>query len=176
MVRIGLIGSESMHAKAFARACNVVDQNGIYQVPGARVTAIYGVDDDRAHTLAVQAEGRIPVCVNSMQDLSKHCDAFMVLQRRGWEHIRYASEIIKSGAPVFLDKPVCSSYGEIERLKELAARGRSLICGGSAMKYCRQVRQLKKMAGENRNGQIRGGTICHSADLEIGRASCRERV
>lgn len=166
MIRIGLIGSESMHARAFAQACNVADKDGVYQVPGAKVAAVYGVDDTAAHTAAVQAEGKIPLCVNSLQELSEHCDAFMVLTRRGSAHIPYVSEIIKSGAPVFINKPVCSSYEEIEQLRGLAAQSRSLICGGSAMKYCRQVRQMKKMIEKGKAGQIRGGTINHSADMD----------
>ena len=48
-IRIGLIGSQSMHAWAFAQACNEPDQNGNYRFPKVRVASAYGADDSPEH-------------------------------------------------------------------------------------------------------------------------------
>lgn len=47
MIKIGLAGSESMHALAFAQACNKPLENGRYLFPDVRVAAVWGMDDRR---------------------------------------------------------------------------------------------------------------------------------
>lgn len=164
MVKIGLIGSESMHARAFAEACNKPLEDGSYPFPGVSVVALWGADDTREHAEAVQRQGGILECVDSMKELMRRCDAFMVLPRRGREHIRYAEPLLRRGFPVFIDKPVCSSYDDIFRLRELAGGSGAVLCGGSGLKHNRQVRQLKEKVEKGAFGRVRGGTVNHSAD------------
>lgn len=166
MINIGLIGTQSMHAWAFAQACNIPDSEGNYNFPGARVTAVYGVDDTEEHINLTLEKGNIPLSVSSMEELYKHCNAFMILQRRGGEHLKYAEEIIKRGYPVFIDKPVCSTIEDVEKLKALAAEHNVVICGGSGLKYNKQIVELKKRIEAQAFGQIKGATINHSADID----------
>ena len=110
-IRIGLIGSQSMHAWAFAQACNEPDKNGNYRFPNARVVAVYGVDDTPEHLRITMEKGSIPHAAASLEELFEHCNAFMILQRKGGEHLAFAEEAIRRGCPVFIDKPVCQRYG-----------------------------------------------------------------
>lgn len=166
MIKIGLIGTQSMHARAFAGVCNIPDEAGNYRFSDARVTAVYGVDDVDEHVKATMEKGNIPVRVASMEELYEHCNAFMILQRRGGEHLKYATELIKKGYPVFIDKPVCCSATEIETLKALAGESKTVICGGSGMKYNQQIRELKRQMEHQSFGDILGGSIHHSADMD----------
>ena len=59
MFRIGILGSDNTHALHFARLCNLPDENGNYNYKDIRVTAIYGYDDDKAHTMEVAENGAI---------------------------------------------------------------------------------------------------------------------
>jgi len=165
-IRIGLIGSQSMHAWAFAQACNEPDQNGKYRFSNARVAAVYGVDDTPEHIQTTMEKGRIPHTVSSLEELFEHCNAFMILQRRGGEHVAYAEEIIKRGHPVFIDKPVCNTAEDLQKLKLLVSAYDAVICGGSGFKYNRQILQLKKRIAAGEFGQIRDASITYSADID----------
>ena len=165
-INIGLIGTQSMHAWAFAQACNIPREDSSYNFPDARVTAAYGVDDTEEHINLTLEKGNIPLSVSSMEELYEHCNAFMILQRRGGEHLKYAEEIIKRGYPVFIDKPVCCTMEDMEKLKTLAAEHNVVICGGSGLKYNKQIAELKKSIEAQEFGQIKGATINHSADID----------
>ena len=164
-IRIGLIGSQSMHAWAFGQACNEPDQNGNYRFPNARVVAVCGVDDTPEHIRVTMEKGSIPHNATSLEELFEYCNAFMILQRRGGEHIAFAEEIIKRGYPVFIDKPVCCTQDDMLKLQELAENYNVVICGGSGFKYSAQILQLKAQLESKQLGQIRDATITYSADI-----------
>ena len=166
MINIGLIGTQSMHAWAFAQACNIPDSKGNYNFPDARVTAVYGVDDTGEHIKLTLEKGNIPTAVSSLEELMEHCNAFMILQRRGGEHMEYADQLIRKGYPVFIDKPVCCTLEDIKRLQAMAAEHDAVICGGSGLKYNKQIRELKQQIAAQAFGPIKGATINHSADMD----------
>jgi predicted dehydrogenase len=166
MIKIGLIGTQSLHAQVFARVCNMADGEGKYQFPDTKVVAAYGVDDTPEHIRLTLEKGNIPLAVSSLEELFSHCNAFMVLQRRGGEHLKYAAEIIKRGYPVFIDKPVCCTMEDAEALCILAREHNAVICGGSALKHNSQIVALKRELEAQAFGQIKGATIHHSADMD----------
>ena len=166
MIKIGLIGTKSMHAQLFARVCNMADGEGKNQFPDTKVVAAYGVDDTPEHIRLTLEKGNIPLAVSSLEELFAHCNAFMVLQRRGGEHLKYAAEIIKRGYPVFIDKPVCCTMEDAEALCILAREHSAVICGGSALKHNSQIVALKRELEAQSFGQIKGATIHHSADMD----------
>lgn len=165
-IRIGLIGSQSMHAWAFAQACNVPDENGIYRFPDARVVAIYGVDDTPEHIRLTMEKGRIPQTVSSMEELLECCNAFMILQRRGGEHMTFAEQLIKKGYPVFIDKPVCCSREDVQKLRYLAAENDAVLCGGSGFKYSGQIAELKHRLAQEPFDRGVAASIIYSADMD----------
>lgn len=165
-IRIGLIGSQSMHAWAFAQACNEPDQEGKYRFPNARVTAVYGLDDTPEHLAVTMEKGKIPHAVSSLEEIFDHCNAFMILQRRGGDHLAFAEEIIKRGYPVFIDKPVCTAAEDMQKLQDLAETYDVVICGGSGFKYNRQILKLKEQIATKQFGDIQNAAITYSADLD----------
>ena len=165
-IRIGLIGSQSMHAWAFGQACNEPGKTGNYRFPNARVVAVYGVDDTPEHIRITMEKGKIPHAAASLEELFEYCNAFMILQRRGAEHMAFAEEIIKRGYPVFIDKPVCNTQADIQKLQILASTYDGVICGGSGFKYNRQIVQLKEQIAKGQFGPIRNATITYSADID----------
>lgn len=163
MIKIGLVGSQSTHAAEFARRCNLPDENGKFLFPDVRVTAVYGVDDTQEHLERTMAKGNIPVSCDSFEALFDHCNAFMILQRRGGEHLKYAAEVIRRGLPVFIDKPVCATVEEARLLGELAGTHDCVICGGSGFVHNSQVKDFK--AEMVHLGTHRGGSIRYCADI-----------
>lgn len=165
-IRIGLIGSQSMHAWAFAKVCNEPDQNGNYRFSNGRVVAVYGVDDTPEHIQTTMEKGQIPCMVSSLEELLELCNAFMILQRRGGEHVAIAEQIIKKGYPVFIDKPVCCTWEDVQKLKWLSSTYDAVLCGGSGFKYSKQIVKLKNQIREDAFGQIRSASITYSADID----------
>ena len=165
-IRIGLIGSQSMHAWAFGQACNEPDQNGNYRFPNARVTAVYGVDDTPEHIRITMEKGSIPHNATSLEELFEYCNAFMILQRRGGEHVAFAEEIIKRGYPVFIDKPVCCTLDDMQKLQQLSLEHDAVICGGSGFKYSKQILRLKEQLAAQEFGKIQSATITYNADID----------
>ena len=165
-IRIGLIGSQSMHAWAFAQVCNEPLQNGNYRFPNARVVAVYGVDDTPEHLQTTVVKGHIPQIVSSLEELFERCNAFMILQRRGEEHIAYAEILLEKGYPVFIDKPVCATRSDIQKLAQLAIIHDAVICGGSGFKYNNQILALKAQIDSGALGRISNGCITYSADMD----------
>ena len=165
-LRIGLIGSQSMHAWAFAQACNEPLKNGNYRFPNVTVTAVYGVDDTPEHLQTTMEKGCIPQAVSSLEELMENCNAFMILQRKGTEHMAFAETLIKKGYPVFIDKPVCCSQADIQKLAQLAKSHDAVICGGSGFKYNKQILALKEKITSGALGQITDGCITYSADMD----------
>lgn len=165
-IRIGIIGSQSMHAWAFAQVCNEPCQNGNYRFPNGRVTAIYGVDDTPEHLLITMEKGKIPQAVSSLEELFEKCNAFMVLQRKGEEHMAFAEKIIEKGYPVFIDKPVCCDREDLQKLAQLAGRHDAVICGGSGFPYNRQILALKAQLASGELGKVQTATISYSADMD----------
>ena len=166
MIRIGIIGAQSMHSWSFAACCNVPDENGEYLIPDAKVVAICGVDETEEKTKEAAQKGSIPTVVNTPEELFDICDAVMVLPRKGDEHIKYALPFIQKGYPVFIDKPVCISDEDIDLLKKEVEANDVLIAGGSGLKNCGSVRELKKIVESGELGNIKGVTINHNADIE----------
>lgn len=58
------------------------------------------------------------------------------------------------------------SFEDMEKLKVLAEEYNVVICGGSGLKYNKQIVELKKSIEEQSFGPIKGATINHSADMD----------
>lgn len=165
MIRIGLIGSQSMHSLSFAKQCNLPNDNGEYLMPDCRITAVCAADDTEDHARQTAQVGKIPYIVNEPDALFDKCDAVMVLTRRGSSHIPYALPFIKRGYPVFLDKPICLSDEDIAILKTETAKGKCIVDGGSGMKHNSSVKELKRIIDSGSLGSIKGISLNHNADI-----------
>lgn len=165
MIKIGLIGSQSMHALSFARQCNLPDENGEYLIPDCRITAVCAVDDTGEHARQTAQSGKIPRVVDDPGELFSECNAVMVLTRRGSSHVSYALPFIKRGYPVFIDKPVCISDEDIELLKGETAKRQCIVTGGSGMKHNSSVKELRRIIDSGSLGSIKGISLNHNADI-----------
>ena len=166
MLKIGLIGSLSMHARVFAKICNLPDENGEYLFEDVRVSAICGVDDIPDHTKEVALEGEIPAIVQTVEELEDACDAVMVLLRKGEDHIPYGLPFLEKGYPVFFDKPLCRTAEDIEILRKITAEKKCIISGGSVLKYCSTLEEIRRMILNGDLGTVSGATLNHNADID----------
>lgn len=162
---IGIIGSDNSHALAFAKLCNIPDENGNYVYDDVRVTAIYGYDDDPGHTKQVAADGRIEFIADSLDEFFGRVDAVMIVYRHGRKHLPHALPFIEKGYPVWIDKPLTESTEDVRTLRA-ALKSDTLITGGSTLKYCPAVVELAARVRRGELGEIKGGSINFSGDFE----------
>lgn len=166
MIRIGILGSDNSHALAFSMLCNIPDENGDYLYDDVRVTAIYGHDDDPEHTKKVAEEGKIELIAEKPEDFIGKVDAVMVVTRSGALHVPLILPFVEAGYPVWLDKPVASSIEDVKKLKEACERNKTLITGGSTLKYNYDILALKNRINNKAFGTLLGGAMNFPGDLE----------
>jgi predicted dehydrogenase len=137
MYKIGIIGSDSSHALAFARLCNAdkcVDM---------RVTMLYDPEPSRAaHTAKVAEDGAIERVAEKPEDMIGRVDVVMIVLRHGSLHARYALPFLEKCVPVWMDKPFTADVREAEDLVQAAAKYNTLLTGGSTMRFDDSIIEL----------------------------------
>lgn len=166
MIKIGIIGSQSMHAKEFAKSCNVPHENGTFLIPDCRITAICGIDDSPEHTAEIARLGQISQIVGQPEELFDLCDAVMVTTRNGDNHVAYALPFLHHGYPVFLDKPVCVSKEDIALLEQEVQKRDCILVGGSGMQHNRSLKELKTLLDGGEVGAVKGISLNHNGDID----------
>lgn len=140
MKKIGLIGCESTHAAAFAKAYNLPDENGAEHYgdlcvaaalagEGAQELRVYGVET-----------------VYSLDELLERVDAVMITGRRGSQHKKYALPVLRAGKPLFIDKPFTSGIEDAQELADAIDASGVPVMGGSGCKLCRDVQRIRSTA------------------------------
>lgn len=142
MLKIGIVGSESSHASAFAHLANFPEADGSYPFGEVRVTGLYG--DDAEKTARVAREERIPCIAEKPEDLLGRVDAVMVVSRDGGAHARYALPFLRAGIPVWVDKPLTLRYSDALLLAGEAGRSGTLLTGGSTVRFSGDVLALSR--------------------------------
>ena len=165
MFRIGILGSDNSHALAFAKLCNIPDSSGTYLYNDVRITAIYGKDDASEHTAAVAKEGKIEFLAEKPEDFFGKVDAVMVVYRKGSYHIPDILPFVEKGIPVWIDKPICSSPADVEKLKSAWKKGGGLITGGSTIKYNYDILVAKNRIESGFFGNVLGGAMNFPGDF-----------
>lgn len=140
MFRIGILGSDgggkSGHAVAFA---NIINQ-GDYD---AKVVGVCGENPEETKELAETAG--VELIVKRPEELLGHVDAVCVMLRDGDLHLSYAMPFVKAGIPTFIDKPFTCSVVDAMILAEEAKISGAMICGGTSVKYAKEIEELKEM-------------------------------
>ncbi len=166
MIKIGLLGTQSFHAPAFAKLCNLPDENGKFLFDDVRVVAVCGDDDEKEHLDNLVEETKIENVVSTKEELAELVDAVMILYRRGSTHLESAEYFLEKGIPVWLDKPICSSIEDVLKLKEIVLKTNTLLSGGSTIRYGSDTQTILEYLKTDKLGDISGGVVNHNGDLE----------
>lgn len=142
MYRIGLVGTENSHARAFAK---VFAQNEDFA--DMRVTAAYG---DEGVDKSERIREFFPECaiVDSPQQMLGLVDAVMITSRDGKLHYGYAKPFLEAGIPLFVDKPFTVNGDEAVALAKEAKKRGVPLCGGSSLKCCPDVLEMGQLRRE----------------------------
>ena len=151
---IGIIGTENSHADGFCRLFNEPQKDGNFLYPDCKVTVCYGNYPEANETIAKKYPG-VKIAAN-IEEIISTVDAVMVTARDGKYHAGFAKPFIEKGIPAFVDKPFASDVKEAVSLVELAKEKGVLLCGGSSLKYSKEIAELKNFRAEK---GVKGGFV-----------------
>lgn len=141
MIRIGIIGTESSHAMAFAKFFNLPNTEGKYSFENIRVTALWGDPDSVA---AICDAVEIEFVAERPEDMLGRVDAVMITSRRGSVHFEQALPFVENGVPLFIDKPFTSDVTQATELADRIHSCGTRVMGGSNCKFAPGVQRLRE--------------------------------
>src|SRR3954452_6618071 len=124
--RLGIVGTDTSHAGAFAKLLN--GQNPPASLAGARIVAAYkggsaDVESSRTRVEKYAEDLRTNYGVEIVPDiktLTGKVDAVLLLSVDGRIHLSQARQIFAAKKPVFIDKPLAASLDDAREIARLA--------------------------------------------------------
>lgn len=121
-LRLGIIGTDTSHAGAFATLLN----GG--KVPGAKIVAAYkggsaDVESSRTRVDKYAEELHTKFGVEIVSDiptLANKVDAILLLSVDGRAHLPQFKQVLAAKKPVFIDKPLASTLADAREIARLA--------------------------------------------------------
>ena len=151
MYKIAILGCENSHANSFL---NYIIKDGLY--PDIEVVGVFSEYEGAAEKLH---EDFGVYVASSYDEFVGKIDGLIITARHGKDHYRFAKPYIKSGIPMFIDKPVANDEAEaLEFMKELKANN-VRISGGSSCIHDEWVQQLKAEVAAGTHGETLGGFL-----------------
>lgn len=140
-LRIGLVGLDSSHCEQFTLRLN--DPANPSHIPGARVVAAFAGGSPDLPESANRVQGFTTLLkdkygvqiLGSITEVCAAVDAVMILSVDGRPHLAHVREVLLSGKPFFLDKPVAASLKEAVEIYRLAEEAKVPLFSASAMRW-----------------------------------------
>jgi predicted dehydrogenase len=167
IIRIGIIGLDTSHSIAFTRSLNAAVAPDKYR--GFRVTAAY----PNGSTDIASSMNRIPgyteevkklgvMIVDSISELLEKTDVILLETNDGRPHLQQALQVMKSGKPMFIDKPVAGTLSDAIALYECASALKVPVFSSSSLRYMKSAQE----AAEGKMGKVLGADCFSPAVLE----------
>ena len=151
MKKIVILGCENSHADMFLGFMKGNEKYADLQVAG-----VYSDDKTAAEKLAEKYGVKV---MSAYDEAVGRVDGVIVTARHGNNHYKYAAPYIKTGVPMFIDKPITVNEGEALKLaRECKAAGVRLT-GGSTCVHDERVQTLKNEHDDNKDGKTISGFI-----------------
>lgn len=140
-LRIGIVGLDSSHCEQFTQRLH--DETHPGHVPGARVVAAWpGGSPDlplsagrvAGFTAVLRDRHGVPI-LPSIADVCAAADAVMILSVDGRVHLGQVREVVTTGRPVFLEKPVAAGLADAVEIFRLAAEVGVPLFSSSAARF-----------------------------------------
>ena len=136
MVRIGIVGTESSHAKGFLKFKEYMPEDVV-------ITSVLEDGDGTGESLA--KEIGIPYVVYAIQEMLIYVDAVMIFYRSVGKHYKFAKFLLNEGKSVWLDKPFTETVYQARELFVLAKEKGLTIDGGSTLRFCADVQKFSAL-------------------------------
>ncbi|HEY0007997.1 MAG TPA: Gfo/Idh/MocA family oxidoreductase [Tepidisphaeraceae bacterium] len=144
-LNIGLIG---------AGGINQVHAQALSKIEGARITAIYNHNIERAISFNEQFNGRAAECFDDWERMltTRPLDAVYVALPPG-AHVGQVELAAAKGMHLMLEKPIALTLDRAQSIAT-AARNANVLCQiGHHMRHCKPVRHLKQLIDDGTAGR-----------------------
>lgn len=149
-IRVGIIGTDTSHATAFAKVLN--DPASPEHIPGARIVAAFKGGSADLESSASRVEGYAKELVDKWKveivpEIAALCpkvDAILLESVDGRKHLPQFREAVKCGKPVFIDKPLAASYEDAKEIARVAKTAGVPWWSSSSLRYADYVVAMKK--------------------------------
>ena len=152
-IRIGIIWLDTSHVTAFTLILN--DSSAKDHIPGAKVVA--AVKDSspdikasysRVEKFTAELTGKWGVKLYpNVKELCKQVDAIMIENVDGRPHLKHAFNVIKSGKPLYIDKPLAGTFADCKKIYHLAKQHKVPIFSSSSLRFSKST--LAARAGKH---------------------------
>ena len=140
-LKIGIIGVDTSHAEQFTLRLN--DPANPSHIPGGRVVAAFPSGSADIPESATRVAGYTAILrdkygvkiAGSIAEVCSAVDAVMILTLDGRPHLAQVAEVIASGKPFFLDKPVAASLKDVIEIYKLAEATKVPFFSASAVRW-----------------------------------------
>jgi hypothetical protein len=148
-LRVGMIGLDTSHVTAFARIMNDPAQKDF--VPGARVVAAFKGGSPDIESSISRVDGYTKELVEkygvqlypTIEELCQNVDAVMLMSVDGRPHLWQAIPVIQAGKPLYLDKPMAGSLGDVIAIFKLAKAHNVPLFSSSSLRYGRNTQAVR---------------------------------
>jgi hypothetical protein len=148
-IRLGIIGTDTSHAPAFAKLLN--DPSAPGHIPGARVVAAFkggspDVESSYTRVDRFAEELRTQFNVEIVPDIAtllSKVDAILLMSVDGRTHLEQARPVIAAGKRLFIDKPLASTLEDARAIARLAEEAGVSWFTSSSLRYSEAVTQLQ---------------------------------
>ena len=148
-MKLAILGTETSHAFAFAKFINTDPDFSDMEIVG-----VYGYDATSNERLVKC--GYVNYVASDPHEFLGKVDGVLVTARHGDHHYEYALPYVQSGVNAFIDKPFTVKLEYARVLTAAAEKSGTLLCGGSCLKFLRELTPVKAFAAE---GKLVGGYV-----------------
>ena len=120
------------------------------RVPGVQVTHVW--TDDPKDAVLVSEASLVPNVVSRPEEVIGKVDAVLVATDDGFGHVRRARPFVEAGLPVFVDKPLSISIGDLQTFIDWEKAGAPIL-SSSGMRYAPELDPL--LADRSNLGELR---------------------
>jgi Oxidoreductase family, NAD-binding Rossmann fold len=145
-LRAGMIGLDTSHVVEFTAVIN--DPSATGELASLQIVAGYpgGTDlnlsRERVGGFTEELRKSGVVIVDSIKALLETVDVVLLESVDGRVHLREAVQVIESGKPLFIDKPVAGSLSDAIAIFEIAKRHNVPVWSASSLRFDASVRSL----------------------------------
>ena len=151
MKKLVILGCENSHANGFLK--NFKDKK---EFSDMQVIGVYSEDFEAAKKLHDEFGVKV---MESYDEAVGAVDGVIITARHGKNHYKYAEPYIKSGVPMFIDKPItCDGDEALKFMRELKAANVK-FCGGSMLIFDKRLQKMKEDVKNQVDGQTLGGFV-----------------
>lgn len=151
MKKIVILGCENSHANSFL---DFIRDNPKYS--DVEVLGVYSDEIEAAQKLSETYGVKV---MSAYDEAVGKVDGVIVTARHGANHYKYAKPYIKSGVPMFIDKPITVAEDDAIALIKACKGAGVRVTGGSSIVHEPFVKLLKQEREEKVGGETLGGMV-----------------